>query len=343
MGLRYRKSLNVGGVRLNLNKRSVSASVGTKGARYTVNSAGRGTTTVGLPGTGLRYQTQSGGQTRRSAQSTPGGQVPAASRATQPSKPGVFAPKAQKRLWAALQQAIAQAPVDVWLPAMVEAGRDDVSLHLAADTLAGVLGNALAATQAPALLNSVWASTREPAYEPFIRSYAGQVAMSLSYSTVTVTLPVCRELVGLMLCAQLQRDNYPEQALAVASALPDRPVSRLLRSQLLVESGRPAEALPLSEGLSNTDDLAVLLLTSRAAALRATGHAEGAVEVCREAVRFPSRSPGPRHQAQLERARAYLDLGLRQKARSDVEKVLAQDSSADGLHDLLGQVRGEPG
>lgn len=125
MGVRYRKSLNVGGVRINLNKRGVSASVGTKGARYTVNSAGRRTTTVGVPGTGLRYQTQSGGSryagqaARRSASSV---SRPAPTSAPAP-KPGLFAPKAQKRLWAALQQAVAHRPVDVWLPAMAQAGK----------------------------------------------------------------------------------------------------------------------------------------------------------------------------------------------------------------------------
>lgn len=60
MGFRYRKSIKLGkGVRLNINKGSVSMSVGGKGARVTVNSKGRKTTTVGLPGTGISYQTTS--------------------------------------------------------------------------------------------------------------------------------------------------------------------------------------------------------------------------------------------------------------------------------------------
>lgn len=48
MGFRYRKSIKLGkGVRLNINKGSVSMSAGGKGARVTVNSKGRKTTTVG--------------------------------------------------------------------------------------------------------------------------------------------------------------------------------------------------------------------------------------------------------------------------------------------------------
>lgn len=56
MGWRFRKSINLGkGVRLNLNKKSAGISFGTKGARYSINSDGRRTTTIGIPGTGLYW------------------------------------------------------------------------------------------------------------------------------------------------------------------------------------------------------------------------------------------------------------------------------------------------
>lgn len=59
MGLRFRKSVNLGGgVRLNFNKKSTGISFGTKGARYSINSNGRKTASIGIPGTGL-YWTES--------------------------------------------------------------------------------------------------------------------------------------------------------------------------------------------------------------------------------------------------------------------------------------------
>lgn len=62
MGLRFRKSIKIApGVKINLNKKSVSATVGTKGAHYTVNSKGKRTTSVGIPGTGISYTQTSGG------------------------------------------------------------------------------------------------------------------------------------------------------------------------------------------------------------------------------------------------------------------------------------------
>ena len=55
MGLRFRKTISVlPGVRLNISKSGVSASIGTKGATLNIGRKGaRGT--VALPGTGLSY------------------------------------------------------------------------------------------------------------------------------------------------------------------------------------------------------------------------------------------------------------------------------------------------
>lgn len=56
MGLRFRKSINLGGgVKLNVSNKSVGISAGVKGARVSVNSKGRKTTTVGIPGTGVYH------------------------------------------------------------------------------------------------------------------------------------------------------------------------------------------------------------------------------------------------------------------------------------------------
>ena len=60
MGLRFRKSFKIApGVRVNIGKKSVGISAGVKGARVSVNSKRRKTTTIGLPGTGLSYSKSS--------------------------------------------------------------------------------------------------------------------------------------------------------------------------------------------------------------------------------------------------------------------------------------------
>lgn len=56
MGFNFRKSINLGGgVKLNLGKKRVGISAGVKGARVSVNSKGRKSATLSIPGTGISY------------------------------------------------------------------------------------------------------------------------------------------------------------------------------------------------------------------------------------------------------------------------------------------------
>lgn len=63
MATRFRKSIKIApGVKLNVNKKSVSLTAGTKGAHHTISTSGKSTTSVGIPGSGLSYVKTSGGK-----------------------------------------------------------------------------------------------------------------------------------------------------------------------------------------------------------------------------------------------------------------------------------------
>ena len=55
MGVRFRKSINLGGLRVNLSKSGIGYSVGGKGFRYTKKAGGGTRTTAFIPGTGVSY------------------------------------------------------------------------------------------------------------------------------------------------------------------------------------------------------------------------------------------------------------------------------------------------
>lgn len=55
MGLRIRKSVNFGPLRVNLSKSGVGYSVGTKGFRVTKKANGKMYTTASIPGSGISY------------------------------------------------------------------------------------------------------------------------------------------------------------------------------------------------------------------------------------------------------------------------------------------------
>lgn len=55
MGLRFRKSIKIGGFRVNLSKSGIGYSFGGKGFRVTKKATGGTRTTVTIPGTGIYY------------------------------------------------------------------------------------------------------------------------------------------------------------------------------------------------------------------------------------------------------------------------------------------------
>lgn len=60
MGFRFRKSINLGGgVRVNLSKKGVGYSFGTKGVRVTKMANGKHRTTVSIPNTGVSHLSES--------------------------------------------------------------------------------------------------------------------------------------------------------------------------------------------------------------------------------------------------------------------------------------------
>lgn len=71
MGIRFRKSINLGGgARINLSKSGIGYSVGTKGARVTKTARGTTRKTVSIPNTGISYSTETGKKKKRSSNST---------------------------------------------------------------------------------------------------------------------------------------------------------------------------------------------------------------------------------------------------------------------------------
>jgi len=60
MGWSFRRSVNVGPLRINLSRSGVGYSVGGRGFRTGVRAGGRRYSTFSIPGTGIRYQTGGG-------------------------------------------------------------------------------------------------------------------------------------------------------------------------------------------------------------------------------------------------------------------------------------------
>ena len=61
MATRFRKSINLGPLRINMSKSGIGYSIGTKGYRVTKRADGRVQRTVSIPGTGISHVSTSSG------------------------------------------------------------------------------------------------------------------------------------------------------------------------------------------------------------------------------------------------------------------------------------------
>lgn len=105
-------------------------------------------------------------------------------------------------------------------------------------------------------------------------------------------------------------------------------------AELYSEAGRHDDVIELTEGLANEDDATALLLVCRGIALRESGYLDGSLEAIKEALRSRSRDTAILHLAYSERAKTYLAQGKKGMARKDLERILAADSSFEGVRNV---------
>lgn len=231
VGVRISKSFKVApGVRVRVNAKSTSVSVGGKGARYTVNSKGRRTTTVRVPGTGVSVQQVSG--TRRSAPPQKAGpprqHVVAAQTAP---KPGMFAPKGEKRLYKILAtNSLGQAGRAAQCEQVAEKFPGQ---RIAAATLAGLFALSEAPAVAVRALGFVVDSGVEIADDPFLRRYAPVKGYTMDAGDGRKEfVPISRAVVIMWLATVHMVVGQLDQAEAMAAQLEDTPVARELRRKI---------------------------------------------------------------------------------------------------------------
>jgi hypothetical protein len=246
VGIRVSKSLKVApGVRVRVNSKSTSVSFGGKGMRYTVNSKGKRTTTVRVPGTGVYAQRVSGTTTRKSVprvqtkppqvHSNPPRQSLVAARTV--PKPGLFAPKGEKLLCKILAAAsVTNARRASQCEQVAEKFPEQ---RIAAATMAGLF----ALTDAPSVsiraLEYVADSGVEIADEPFLRRYAPVTAYSMEAGGgERVWIPLSRELVIMWLATVHLVAGDLDRAEATAAALKDTPAARELRRKITAVRAR---------------------------------------------------------------------------------------------------------
>lgn len=331
MGFRVRRSIKIApGVRLNVSSKSIGLSAGVRGARVSVNSSGRVTRTVGVPGTGISHTTSSrtGG-----AKAKPAVPQPPAMKSSKPKKikPGLSAPAWEKQLFKLLDgqpdahaiHAVGQThPQAAPTAAIVEMLRVAIP-HQDAD-------------RTRALLGWLFDTGYDPAADAFFTKYIDAPDLTVPIATgIVVVMPWGRQALGLLLAELEQEAGELARATEVVEQLEPTTVAAVSLAELYAEQERWSDIVDLTNGLANEDEAAMFLLIQRGTALREQGFYEAARESLKEALRVRSRPAELRHLALAARGHTYLTEGKKAMARKDFERVLAENANYPGLTNML--------
>lgn len=336
MGFTARKSFKiVPGVRMTVSKSGVSTSVGVPGARITRSSSGRTTTTAGVPGTGVRYTKSSGGTKKGNTKSKSSTQAvnaaPTSAVAKPSTKPGLMAPRWEKKLFTAMQTGDPDK--------VAEVARSWPDAQVAAALLEGMFAyQRQSYDRARELLTWLWSYPGSFESDRFVSKYMSASTLTLGVAAgVTATMPLTKDAVGLALAELLQGVGDLDGAIAVVEALEPSFISAVSLAELYSEAGRQEEVIDLTNEIANVDDPSALLLTLRGVAFRETHNYTAARAAFKEALKSSKRDPAIRRLAWLERARTYLAEGKKAMARKDLERILAETSDYPGLTELMEQ------
>jgi Protein of unknown function (DUF4236) len=236
VGVRISKSFKVApGVRFRVNAKSTSLSIGGKGMRHTVNSKGRRTTTVRVPGTGMSVQQISG--TRRSGpRQHPTEPSPSAITSAAVPKPGPSASRGEKRLYKVLvSNGLSNAAYAARCEQVAEKFPDQ---RIAAATLAGLFSLTENPTVAIRTLGYVVDSGVEIAEDPFLRRYSPVKAYAMDAGGgLKEWVPLSSALVVGLLATVYLVAGHVDQAETTAAVLTDTPVTRELRRKIAAARG----------------------------------------------------------------------------------------------------------
>lgn len=329
MGFRIGKSFTLSkGVRLTASKSGLGVSFGVRGARYSVHSSGRRTKSIGVPGSGVRYQTTSRGPARPKTRRPSPAPAP-------PRGPGLFAPRWEKELHAAI------ACGDPGVLAEVGAAHPDartLAYSLVAFQTAGS-----DADRARRMAEEVMAAGDDPASSSFITEYLSadsHVAVQIAPG-LKAALPISRDAVGLLLAELYQQAGEHQRAIDVVEDLSPSAHAAVSLAELYIQAERHQDVIELTDRVANEDDATALLCIYRAVAFREMGSPDLSLLAFKEGLRARSRAMEIRHLALEERARTYERLGQKAKARKDLERILAEDAAAPGIRDRLDRLGGD--
>ena len=313
MPFRLGKSLKVApGVRLNVSPRGIGVS---------------GPSWKSLMPRGSAPRRSSGRSRASTAQRTVQRSAPVS--APKPETPGFFAPRGEKDLFKALT-----AGDPEW---MAHVGRSEPGYRAVAYGYAGIMFTGSDPATARGLLTHALSEGGDPGTHPFVHRYGPGVRVGIAPG-VEAHVSFGRDALGLALAELHQAAGDLRAAIEVVEQLEPTAHAAVSLAELYCDSGRHQDAVDLTNGLRNEDDVTALLLVYRGVALRELGFHEASREAFKEALKSKARDQDIRHLALSERARTYQAENKKAMARKDLERILAENAGYAGVRERLAEL-----
>lgn len=314
-------------------------SFGVRGAHYTVGPRGR-RVTVGLPGTGL-YYTQHERVGRAAGARARGGSVSGGGEA--PVRPGVApAGRLQLSFFRRLVTPAGERELVDGLREYVAGNQESALAHFRKSTdipdgamLAGILAFKRGSLpEAEALLTAAARSGDRLGLDLGRYGISSTASMQLT-PDVVAHLPSTRDGALLALAEVLQREGKLTEAIAclreLHAASPDDAIVTASLCELWLDDGSAADlaaVVAATDGLRNATPVHTALLLYRTEALRRQKLPAAAVATATAGLaRRADRPAHLLHALRYERALAYADAGDGRRARVELERIYAEDST----------------
>jgi tetratricopeptide (TPR) repeat protein len=348
MGFRFRRSMKIlPGIRLTVGKSSVGISAGIPGARVSLNSRGRVTTSAGIPGSGL-YWTESKSIKKKRATSKSLVNAPSdlaldspVAAPHEPAKSHIFSSKEEKALSNLFQDIYgdqaANPPAKVFEKTRAVA-REHPALALAMQAVQVLHGSTNEALQKESfvLADQLWPQRDALFANPLVQKYFAGITPGVMITPgIFANERYNLKALGLIYAEILQVQGNYAKALEVVEAIDSDQMTAISVADLELALLKFDDAIATTEDIENEDDATAMLLVLRGIAFREKGFFDASLECLKQSVAKRSRSEGILNRGLWERSFTYERMGKMALAKKDLEKIMSREPSYSGLNERL--------
>ena len=369
MGFRFRKSMKIlPGVRLTIGKKSVGISAGVPGARVSLNSGGRVTTSAGIPGSGLYWTESKSLKKKRAKSKTP--RTVASSRVEEtivddevyvedvftpqaraleapvsipqaPAKSHIFSSKEEKALSALFYDIYGDQeknPPSVVFEKSRAVAQEHPELVLAMQAIQVLHGSTNEELQKESfvLADQLWPQRDALFASPLVQKYFAGITPGVMITPgIFANERYNLKALGLIYAEILQVQGNYAKALEVVEEIDSDQMTAISVADLEIALLKFDDAIATTEDIENEDDATAMLLVLRGIAFREKGFFDASLECLKQALAKRTRSEGILNRGLWERSFTYERMGKKALAKKDLEKIMSREPGYSGLNERL--------